>query len=85
MAGTTTDKLERLMQTKADIKSALIEKGQTPGDVFSEYPDMVRAISGGGTSLFHSTISGVRYEINERAASSFVQIDFESNISGNRR
>lgn len=48
MAGTTTDKLERLMQTKADIKSALIEKGQAPGDVFSQYADMVRAISGGG-------------------------------------
>lgn len=48
MAGTTTDKLERLMQTKADIKAALIEKGQSPGDVFSEYANMVRAISGGG-------------------------------------
>lgn len=49
MAGTTTDKLERLMQTKADIKSALIEKGQSPGDVFSEYANMVRAISGGSS------------------------------------
>jgi hypothetical protein len=44
----TTDKLNRLKQTKADLKAALIEKGQNPGDVFSDYPDMVRAIEGGG-------------------------------------
>ena len=48
MAGTTNEKLELLRQTKADLKAALTEKGQTPGDVFADYPDMVRAISGGG-------------------------------------
>lgn len=44
----TADKLNRLKQTKADLKAALIEKGQNPGDVFSDYPDMVRAIETGG-------------------------------------
>lgn len=40
----TADKLELLKATKADLKAALNEQGQTPGDVFSDYPDMVRAI-----------------------------------------
>lgn len=44
----TNEKLELLRQTKADLKAALTEKGQTPGDVFSDYPDMVRAIQDGG-------------------------------------
>ena len=49
----TTDKLNRLKQTKADLKAALIEKGQTPGDVFADYPAKVRAIKtgGGGTDV----------------------------------
>lgn len=49
MANTTADKLAKLNATKADLKAALAEKGQTVGDVFSEYPAAVRAISGGGT------------------------------------
>lgn len=44
MAGTSADKLALLKATKADLKAALTEKGQTPGIVFSEYPQMVRAI-----------------------------------------
>ena len=44
MAGTTNEKLELLRQTKADLKAALIERGKSPGDVFAEYPDMVRNI-----------------------------------------
>lgn len=44
----TDDKLNRLKQTKADLKAALTEKGQNPGNVFSQYPDMVRAIQTGG-------------------------------------
>ena len=49
----TSDKLNRLKQTKADLKAALIEKGQTPGDVFADYPAKVRAIEtgGGGTDV----------------------------------
>ena len=44
----TADKLNRLKQTKADLKAALTEKGQNPGNVFSQYPAMVRAIQTGG-------------------------------------
>lgn len=35
MANTTADKLEKLNATKADLKAALAEKGQTVGDVYS--------------------------------------------------
>ena len=42
--------IDRLMGIKADLKSALAEKGQAVGDVFSAYPAAVRAIeTGGGT------------------------------------
>lgn len=44
MAGTTYDKLSKLLSTKSELKAALAEKGQSVGDVFSEYPDAVRAI-----------------------------------------
>lgn len=42
--GTTADKLNKLIQTKAAIKAALVEKGQTPTDVFSTYADNIKAI-----------------------------------------
>lgn len=44
----TADKLNALVQTKADIKQALIDKGQNPSDVFSSYADDIRAIETGG-------------------------------------
>ena len=44
---TTTDKLNLLLNTKADIKNALIEQGQEVSDVFSTYPDKIRAIRTG--------------------------------------
>ena len=44
MANTTADKLAKLNATKADLKAALAEKGQTVGDVFSAYPAAVRAV-----------------------------------------
>lgn len=46
----TADKLNALVQTKADIKQALIDKGQNPTDVFSTYADDIRAIETGGGS-----------------------------------
>ncbi|MCI7473170.1 MAG: hypothetical protein MSB10_05760 [Clostridiales bacterium] len=49
MANTTADKLAKLNATKADLKAALAEKGQTVGDVFSTYPAAVRAIKTGTT------------------------------------
>ena len=45
----TADKLALLKATKADLKAALTEQGQTPGDVFETYPDLVRAIETGVT------------------------------------
>lgn len=42
--GTTADKLNRVLATKNELKAALIEKGQDPGDVFSQYPEKIRAI-----------------------------------------
>ena len=42
--GTTADKLNKVLATKNDLKAALIEKGQDPGDIFSQYPAKVRAI-----------------------------------------
>lgn len=47
MANTTADKLALLQATKANLKAALAEKGQTVGDVFSTYPAAVRAIETG--------------------------------------
>lgn len=41
---TTAERLNLLLDTKADIKAALIEKGQAAGDVFSTYADKIRAI-----------------------------------------
>lgn len=42
----TADKLNKILETKADIKQALIDKGQNPSDVFSTYADDIRAING---------------------------------------
>lgn len=46
-------KVMRLMQTKEDIKAALIEKGQTvtDADAFSSYADKIRAIKGNLVAL----------------------------------
>lgn len=46
MAGTSADKLNKLKQTKADIKAAIREKGQavSDADTFASYADKIRAI-----------------------------------------
>lgn len=51
--GTTADKLNKLIQTKAAIKAALVEKGQNPSDVFSTYAGNIIAIKANlnGTAL----------------------------------
>lgn len=41
---TTAEKLTLLLNTKDDIKAALLEKGQVAGNVFSTYADKIRAI-----------------------------------------
>lgn len=45
--GTIAQKLTKLLETKSDIKAAITEKGQVPGDVFDEYGDKIRAIQTG--------------------------------------
>ena len=42
--GTIVDKLNKLLTTKSDIKAALIEKGQSATDLFSQYPTLIRNI-----------------------------------------
>lgn len=50
--GTSADKLNKLIQTKADIKNAIIEKGGVVNDStpFGDYAQAIRDISGGGGS-----------------------------------
>ena len=50
--GTTADKLNKLLQTKQNIKSAIISKGVEVADdtKFADYPSKIAAISGGGSS-----------------------------------
>lgn len=47
---TTAEKLNLLLNSKKDIKAAIIEKGQTVTDVFSTYADKIRAIQTGSIS-----------------------------------
>lgn len=62
MANTTADKLALLQATKANLKAALAEKGQTVGDVFSTYPAAVRAIeTGGGTATVSLSLTGANF------------------------
>lgn len=60
--GTTADKLNKLIQTKAAIKAALEEKGQNPSDVFSTYADNIKAIKDipilDGTALPDNVLKG---------------------------
>ena len=47
--GTTADKLNKVLSTKADIKSAIIEKGVAvlDSDTFASYGDKIRSIKSG--------------------------------------
>lgn len=45
--GTVSDKLLALSSTKSAIKEAITEKGQSVGDVFSDYPAAILAIQTG--------------------------------------
>ena len=62
MANTTADKLAKLNATKADLKAALAEKGQTVGEVFSEYPAAVRAIETGAAVAVRAIETGAAVE-----------------------
>lgn len=57
--GTTADKLNKMLQSKAAIKAAISEKtGGDAGDVMSTYAEQIMSISGGG--------GGARKEVEEK-------------------
>ena len=47
--GTTAEKLQKLISTKAAIKTSLENKGLAPTDKFDTYPALIDSISGGGS------------------------------------
>lgn len=50
--GTTADKLNKILESKAAIKAAIEAKGVSDvGDVLAEYPDKIASISGGSGKL----------------------------------
>ena len=69
----TADKLNALVQTKADIKQALIDKGQNPSDVFSTYADDIRAIETGSGSGGLFDFASIGYTGNEESIVSGLQ------------
>lgn len=69
----TADKLNALVQTKADIKQALIDKGQNPTDVFSTYADDIRAIETGGGSGGVFDFASIGYTGNEEPFKSGIE------------
>lgn len=56
------DELNKLIQTKADIKQALIDKGQNPTDEFASYSDNIKAIQTGGDSA----LSEIGWNLSEQ-------------------
>lgn len=57
--GTIQQKLNKLKTTKADIKTALQEKGMSPSNVFSTYADEIRNIPTGGFTG-HPDVDGLK-------------------------
>lgn len=51
--GTTADKLNKLLETKAAIKQAIIDKGVdiSDEDTFASYPEKISSIQGGGDGV----------------------------------
>lgn len=51
--GTTADKLNKLLETKAAIKQAIIDKGVdiSDTDTFASYPEKIESIQAGGDSV----------------------------------
>ena len=57
--GTTANKLNKILDSKAKIKAAIEAKGVTNvGDVLSEYPSKIEEISGGGFQIPTGTSFG---------------------------
>lgn len=70
--GTTSEKLTKLLGTKAEIKAALAEKGQPAGDVFSTYPDKIRAIQTGSLTATDDGAGNVTITMDAESASKVV-------------
>lgn len=68
---TTTDKLEKLINTKAAIRQSIVDKGVTvnDSDTFASYPEKINEISGGsinfpkGLKFGHSLFSTIPKEL----------------------
>ena len=56
------DELNKLIQTKADIKQALIDKGQNPTDEFASYSDNIKAIQTGSDAA----LSEIGWNLSEQ-------------------
>lgn len=54
----TKAKLNKLLQTKKDIKRALEDKGVKVGDVFAEYPDAIKDLS---TTKINVADAGIKF------------------------
>ena len=83
--GTTADKLARVLASKADIASAISEKGGTVPARFADYGNAIRALPSGGGNPFgesrvslslYGNISDVR--ITDDARDTFALGDFDS-------
>lgn len=79
--GTTADKLNKVLSTKADIKSAIIEKGVavSDSDTFASYGDKIRSIKSGSTlpSPFMD-----RIDICRKLNAQGVNLDWDDSIFG---
>lgn len=66
MAGTTSDKLQGILNSKEDIRKAINEKGVKcdTSVVFSKYAEKIRAIEQGGSSGLGMNIKGTQLALS---------------------
>lgn len=82
----TSDKLNKLLETKAAIKQAIINKGVDVGEdvIFADYPSKISAIQSGGngpdyTSLYLAkTSNGTNYTRLFNSCTSIISLDLSS-------
>ncbi|HAU86439.1 MAG TPA: hypothetical protein DCW90_13375 [Lachnospiraceae bacterium] len=55
--GTTTEKLQKLLDTKNKIKTSLQNKGLSPTNVYSEWPDLIDSIATFEDSVHEVTVT----------------------------
>lgn len=79
--GTTADKLNKIIETKSDIKNAIIEKGVdvSDSDVFSSYGDKIRNIKSGST-LPSPFID--RIDLYKKLKARGMQLDWDDSVFG---